>query len=173
MRKVLYILGELEDSDLQWMVDAGTLRQIEAGTAIIQEDVHLESTFIIVAGDLVVTRADKEIARLGAGEIVGDMSLLDSRPPVATVSAVGEATVFAIPQATLRSKLGSDTGFASRFYRALCIFLANRVSRMNQMVNDNAAPQSDSRNEMSPEMLENVALAGARFDWFLKRIRSS
>jgi CRP-like cAMP-binding protein len=174
MRKVLYILGELEDSDLQWMVDAGTLRQVAAGIAIIEEDVQLASTFIVVAGELAVSRGGTEIARLGSGEIVGDMSLLDSRPPVATVTAVEEATVFAIPQQTLRSKLASDTGFASRFYRALCIFLANRVSRMNLMVNAIAAPQSESDqlDEISPDTLENVALAGARFDWFLKRIRS-
>ena len=174
MRKVLYILGELEDSDLQWMVDAGTLRQVAAGTAIIQEDVPLASTFIVVAGELAVSRAGTEIARLGSGEIVGDMSLLDSRPPVATVTAVEEATVFAIPQQTLRSKLASDSGFAARFYRALCIFLANRVSRMNVMVNALVAPhsESDQMDEISPDTLENVALAGARFDWFLKRIRS-
>ncbi len=174
MRKVLYILGELEDSDLQWMVDAGTLRQVSPGTAIIEEDVPLFHTFIVVAGELAVTRGGTEIARLGSGEIVGDMSLLDSRPPVATVTAVEDATVFAIPQQTLRSKLAGDNGFAARFYRALCIFLANRVSRMNVMVNAIAAPQSESdqMDEISPDTLENVALAGARFDWFLKRIRS-
>ena len=174
MRKVLYILGELEDSDLQWMVDAGTLRQVASGTAIIEEDVPLFSTFIVVAGELAVSRGGAEIARLGSGEIVGDMSLLDSRPPVATVTAVDEATVFAIPQKSLRSKLASDSGFGSRFYRALCIFLANRVSRMNVMVNANAATRSEVNepDEISPDTLENVALAGARFDWFLKRIRS-
>ncbi len=175
MRKVLYILGELEDSDLQWMVDAGSLRQVAPGTAIIEEDVPLFHTFIVVAGELAVTRAGTEIARLGTGEIVGDMSLLDSRPPVATVSAVEEATVFAIPQKVLRSKLASDSKFAARFYRALCIFLANRVSRMNVMVNATAAPQGEVEepDEISPDTLENIALAGARFDWFLKRIRSS
>ena len=29
MRKVLYILGELEDSDLQWLLDAGTPASVE------------------------------------------------------------------------------------------------------------------------------------------------
>lgn len=174
MRKVLYILGELEDSDLQWMVDAGTLRQVAGGTAIIEEDVALDDTFIVVAGELAVSKGGMEIARLGAGEIVGDMSLLDSRPPVATVTAVDDATVFAIPQRKLRSKLSGDTEFAARFYRALCIFLANRVSRMNFMVNATAAPQGkvEEQKEISPDTLEHVALAGARFDWFLKRVKS-
>lgn len=173
MRKVLYILGELEDSDLQWMVDAGTLRQVAAGTSIIEEDVPTDCTFIVVAGELGVTRGGSEIASLGAGEIVGELSLLDSRPPVATVTAVEDSTVFAIPQRILRSKLASDSGFAARFYRALCIFLANRVSRMNVMVNTNAVPEEiDRADEISPDTLDNVALAGARFDWFLKRVRS-
>ena len=78
MRKVLYILGELEDSDLQWMVDAGTLRQVAAGTAIIEEDVALDSTFIVVAGELCWF---KGIATTSAPQI----SLASSFTPVAGV----------------------------------------------------------------------------------------
>jgi CRP/FNR family transcriptional regulator, cyclic AMP receptor protein len=39
---------------------------------------------------LVTAQAAGEIARLGVGEIVGEMSFVDSAPPSATVTAVGE-----------------------------------------------------------------------------------
>ena len=85
-----------------------------------------------------------------------------------------DATVFAIPQEALRSKLKTDTGFAARFYRALCIFLANRLSRTAVMANLNAKTPSevpeDPDEEISPDALETLALAGARFDWFLQRV---
>ena len=87
MRKVLYILGQLEDTDLQWIVDAGSLRSVDAGTEIIQEGVPLESLFIVVSGELTVAKGGQEIARLSIGEIVGDMSFVDGRPATAAVCA--------------------------------------------------------------------------------------
>jgi len=169
MRKMLYILGELEDSDLQWLLDAGSPRPVTGGEQIIREGSHNDELFIVVDGDLAVTRAGQEIAHLGAGEVVGDMSLLDSRPPTATVEASQDSIVHAIPQARLRSKLRSDSEFAARFYRALCIFLANRLS---QGGGPRTAADPGAEEEISPDVLEAVALAGARFDWFLQRVKS-
>jgi CRP-like cAMP-binding protein len=175
MRKVLYILGELEDTDLQWLVDAGKPQNVTAQSSIIREGSRNDDLFIVIDGELSVSKMDKELARLGSGEVVGDMSLLDSRPPTATVTALSNATVYAIPQSTLRTKLASDAEFASRFYRALCIFLANRLSRTDSMIGVGArvVPEEHEQeeDEISPDALENVSLAGARFDWFLQRVR--
>jgi CRP/FNR family cyclic AMP-dependent transcriptional regulator len=174
MRKILYILGELEDADLQWLIDAGTVRAIDAGTPVISEGDALDDLFIVIDGEFVVSTAGSELARLSSGEVMGEMSLLDSRPPNATVTAGRDSTVFSIPQAALRSKLAGDPGFAAHFYRAICTFLANRLGRTGQLVGA-TAPATQSGNsdgdELSPEALETVALAGARFDWFLQRVR--
>ena len=173
MRKVLYILGELEDSDLQWLLDAGASRAVASGAEIIREGAPLDDLFIVVAGELTVGKGGEEIARLGSGEVVGEMSLLDSRPPSATVTAVEEALVFAVPQRRLRSKLVQDAAFAARFYRALCTFLANRLSRTDAMLGRGARlPDEPEDGEITPDALSNVALAGARFDWFLQRVRN-
>ncbi len=176
MRKVLYILGELEDSDLQWLFDAGKPRYVTANTQIINEGSPLDSLFIVVDGKFRVERLGRELARLGAGEVVGDMSLLDSRPPSATVTALQDSMVFSIPQTRLQSKLQADTDFAARFYRALCIFLANRLARTDAMIGAGGKvgldEQAQEEDEISPDALGQVQLAGARFDWFLQRIRS-
>jgi CRP-like cAMP-binding protein len=178
MRKVLYILGELEDSDLQWLYDAGKPQWASAGAPIIGEGTPVDCLYIVVDGELGVSKAGRELARLGAGEVVGDMSLLDSRPSSATVTPIQDSLVFAIPQSRLRAKLGADAGFASRFYRSLCIFLANRLARTDAMVGAGGrVPLEESGlhedDEISPEALGNLALAGARFDWFLQRIRKA
>jgi len=176
MRKVLYILGELEDSDLQWILDAGTPFVVAANRDVITEGVDTEHVFILIDGELLVAKNGKELARLGAGEIVGEMSMLDSRPPSATVTALTDVTVFAVPKITLRTKLDKDSSFAARFYRALCVFLANRLGRSDQMIGAGARSASEilasEDDEISPDAMENVALAGARFDWFLQRVRS-
>jgi len=172
MRKVLYILGELEDSDLQWIYDAGNARSLSPGSELIREGVHQESLYIVVDGELAVRKGDVELARLGAGEVVGDMSLLDKRPPSATVVPLGDAVVFEIPHSKLNSKLRSDPHFGTRFYRALCIFLANRLSRTDAMIGSGGrvSQETDELDEISPDALGNVSLAGARFDWFLQQV---
>ena len=175
MRKVLYILGELEDSDLQWILDAGAPLVVAADHDVITEGVDLEHVFILIDGELVVMKNGHQLARLGAGEIVGEMSMLDSRPPSATVTAATTSTVFAVPRVALRAKLETDKGFAARFYRALCVFLANRLSRSDAMIGVGARSSSEmlesDEDEITPGALENMALAGARFDWFLQRVR--
>src|SRR5262249_52673748 len=48
-------------------------------------------------------------------------------PPSAPVAAVGESVVLALPKAVLQRRLADDMPFAARFYRALAIFLADRL----------------------------------------------
>jgi CRP-like cAMP-binding protein len=172
LRKVLYILGELQDSDLQWLFDSGRTRRVAGGTTLIREGVALSELFIVVEGKLTVTKGTRELARLGAGEVVGEMSLLDSQPPSATVRTEQESLVHAIPQERLRSKLRADPGFSARFHRALCLFLVHRLARTDALVALATAPQEDPRSdELAPEMLDSVVLAGARFEWFLQRAK--
>jgi CRP/FNR family cyclic AMP-dependent transcriptional regulator len=181
MRKVLYILGELEDSDLQWLLDAGVIRKIAPRTPIIEEGTRNESLFIVVDGEFSVMKNGVELARLGSGEVLGDMSLLDSRPPSATVTALQAGTVFVVPKVDLLLKLGRDPHFAARFYRALCIFLANRLTRTDAMIGrgpgtasrqpKEAQVEEHGLDEISPDALSAVALAGARFHWFLQEVR--
>ena len=178
MRKVLYILGELEDSDLQWLLDAGRPRRIQESEAIIREGEPLDELFIVLRGELIVAVGpeNKQIARLGPGEMVGEMSLLDSRPPSATVVARGDGSVFAVSQDELRRKLGSDAAFAARFYRAICIFVANRLNRATTMIGTGSTPNLEEHvreeDEISPDALDKIDLAGARFDWFRQRVHS-
>jgi CRP-like cAMP-binding protein len=183
MRKVLYVLGELEDSDLQWLLDAGRSRFTGPGEAIIREGQRLDELFIVLTGELAVrvgtggaTGGGTEVARLGPGEMIGDMSLLDSRPPNATVTTLGDARLYAISQDKLRAKLASDTAFAARFYRAICIFLANRLNRTTTLIGTGRTPSLDAEvredDEISPDALDKIDLAGARFDWFRQHLGS-
>jgi len=112
-----------------------------------------------------------EIARLGAGEMVGEMSFIDARPPSATVKAIKESLVLAIPRSQLVSKLAQDSDFASRFYRALAIFLSDRLRGMvGQHGYGKDQPAAEATDELDESVLDNLHLAGSRFDRILKRL---
>jgi len=174
MRKALYVLGILDDSDANWLATAGKVRWVNVGAVIIEQGVPVDSVFIVIDGQLQVYSGSVEIARLQAGEIVGEISFVDSRPPSASVKAVVDSQVLAIPKAALRSKLQKDLGFASRFYLSLATFLADRLRLADARLS--AGPKGveegtqEDLDELPVDMLENIALASARFDMIIKRL---
>ena len=178
MRKVLFILSELADADVDWFVDHGTRRTVQAGTVLIQEGRPLDVIYILLDGQLAVSLAaldGQTIAQLQSGEILGELSYLDSRPPSATVTAEQPSELLSISRADLTAKLEQDSQFAARFYKALGVFLASRLRKSQQRLgydsNKILDDDVDHEDELDPDLLENVALAGARFDWMLKRLR--
>jgi CRP-like cAMP-binding protein len=135
---------------------------------------------VLLDGQLAVSiggSQGKEVARLQSGEILGELSFLDSRPPSATVTALTEISVLSIPRSLLSVKLEEDLGFAARFYRALGIFLASRLRRTQKTLGYESErildDESEHEDELDPELLDNVALAGARFDWMMRRLRGA
>jgi CRP/FNR family transcriptional regulator, cyclic AMP receptor protein len=177
MRKVLYILGQLDDEDIEWMLTAGTRDHVSAGATLIREGQAVDAVYIVLEGALsVTTKANqgKEVAKLGAGEIIGEISFVDSRPPSATVVSTQESLVFRLDQARLSERLDTDTAFAARFYKALAVFLAGRLrsttSRLGYSSGQSLDEGAEYEDELDLNVLDNVHLAGARFDRMVKRL---
>lgn len=179
MKKVFFLLGELDDDDIDWMVATGRRDEVVAGTVLIQEGKPIDTLHILLEGTLSVSVAaleGKTIARLTSGAVVGEMSFADARPPSATVQAVENSLVLSIPRAYLIEKLQEDLGFASRFYRAIAIFMSTRLRgtvRYLGYAKDQLLSEDTGSEDLSPEITDNVPLAKARFDWLLRRMRSS
>jgi len=177
MRKVLFILGQLSDTDVEWMLSAGRKEKISAGSVLIVEGKPVDSVYLVLDGKLsvfVAAMGDRELAVLGSGEIVGEMSFVDSRPPSASVKALEETTLLSIPRSALALKLEKDVGFASRFYHALALFLSDRlrstVSRLGFGRDTGLDEAAEYEDELDPLILDTVHLAGSRFDRILKRL---
>jgi CRP/FNR family transcriptional regulator, cyclic AMP receptor protein len=183
MRKVLFLFGQLNDDDVEWMLGAGAKRFLSAGATLIEQGVPVDAVFILLEGRLGVwlkgrRGSEREIARLNAGEIVGEMSFVDARPPSATVRAVEDSTVFALPKSVLTAKLAADQGFAARFYRALAIYLSTTVRERHRALGYGSAPaeaegEEEDADELDANVLDGVYLAGERFDRMVKRVMVS
>jgi CRP/FNR family transcriptional regulator, cyclic AMP receptor protein len=170
MRKVLYIFGLLTDADIEWMAMHGTRRQLRNGDILIDEGGRSDALIVLLEGELEASAEGYgTIARMGAGEIVGEMSLVDSAPPSATITARGDGLALFLDKRTLLDKLDRDEGFGARFYRALAVFLADRLRATRQPT---AAPLSDgpalSRDELDIGIMDNVTAAGERYNRMLR-----
>jgi CRP-like cAMP-binding protein len=60
---------------------------LRAGSELMREGTSGRECFVIAEGEAVVRIRGREVARLGPGDIVGEMALLDLRPRSATVVA--------------------------------------------------------------------------------------
>jgi CRP/FNR family transcriptional regulator, cyclic AMP receptor protein len=173
MRKALYFLGILNDSDIDWLVAAGNRREIDAGKTLIEEGRAIDSLYLVIDGAFSVRTAatgGREVARLNSGEVMGEMSFVDQAPPSATVTALESSFVLDVPRRRLNARLAEEAGFAGRFYRALSMFLAARLRTTNAALAGNTA---GDQGEMDFDSLDNVSMAGARFDWIQRRLRSA
>jgi CRP/FNR family transcriptional regulator, cyclic AMP receptor protein len=177
MKKILFILGELADSDLDWLLYVGRKEPIAAGTTLIQEGFPIDTLYIVLSGSLRVTveSIGQEIARLDSGDIVGEISFLDARPPMATVRAATDSLVFSIPQAQLQQKLQSDSGFAARFYRAIALFMADRLRQTVALLGYGEQVEFNSPlqlvHDLSPTVVEHLPMARQRLTTLVKRLR--
>ena len=180
MRKALILLGILDDSDVEWMIRVGVKRQVGAGGQLIREREPLASFYVVLDGAFAITAvatADKRIATLYPGEILGEMSFVDSRPPSATVTADLDSMVLDIPRTALSERLSDDIGFNARFHRSLAIFLAQRLRDTVATLGYGKAVQLEESveddDEIPLDLLDSLSIAGRRFGILQERTRTS
>ena len=79
------------------------------------------------------------------------MSFVETRLPSASVAAIEAGRVLAVPRGTILAAFADDTAFAARFYKALAIFLSDRLRGTG---NDG---------ELDEGILDTIHQAGDRF----------
>jgi CRP/FNR family transcriptional regulator, cyclic AMP receptor protein len=157
MKKILFMLGELDEVDIEWLLYVGTKEKLPAGTKLIQEGFPVDALYVVLSGTLGVAIEalnNKPIAELSSGEIVGEISFLDARPPLATVTAIKDA---------------------ARFYQAIALFMADRLRTTVALLGYGYEEFPDSPLELvrdlSPTVVEHLPRARQRLELLIKRLR--
>lgn len=87
--------------------------EIPAHGVIIEEGSHSEEMYVVVEGQLLVTKStpdrEVELARLGPGEVVGEIALLDQAPRTATVRTAEASLLIKVPVAAFEALLRDPT----------------------------------------------------------------
>ena len=176
MQKVLYLFGELNDDDLDWIVTHGAIERIAPETVLIQEGEPSNFLYIIFEGSVVasvtVLGSSKEVATLGRGEVFGEMSFVDGYPPSATIETIEPSVVLSLSRQELATRLNQDIGFSARFYRAIALFLSSRLRGVLTEF-DLGKTLNSSSAEMPPAIESDLSLAQSRFDWLLRRAQNA
>ena len=176
MRKVLYLMGILTDLDVQWLANKGIKSVFEAGAVLIEQGKPVQQLYIVLDGRLSVEIGNGvKIATLLAGEVIGEISFVDSRPPLASVIAQTRTMVLGIEKAQLKQKLDADGHFGARFYQAVALFLADRLRTTTDRLGY-GVPTGDPEDESDPDELDTnlmqaVSMANVRFDFLIRSVK--
>lgn len=178
MRRVLYMLGQLSDENIEWMITRGKKKHAPVGTVLIEEGKSSDVVYIVLDGMLGVFiksgGRDQQIATRGSGEILGEMSFVDDSPPTATVRTVEDSVLFVLPKSDLAHKLETDRDFAARFYKGIAISLSYRLresmEKSGPSQRQSTGGDIDELEELDPALLDSVYLAGMRFDRIVRRM---
>ena len=156
MRKALYILGELDDGDIGWLARNGRTRTLAAGEQLITAGREVRDLYFVTEGELAVTTpTGSRLSTMAIGDVVGEMSFVEKRLPSASVTAVDPSQILAVPREALLAVFEQDPGFAARFYRALAIFLSDRLRT--------ATAEGGAGDELDEGLLDTLHQAGDRF----------
>jgi CRP/FNR family cyclic AMP-dependent transcriptional regulator len=92
------LFSSCSTKDLEKIAKAGDEVTLSAGTVIVDQGQTGREAFVIISGSATVKRNGKKVATLGAGSVVGELSLLDHGPRTATVVADTDCTMLVISQ---------------------------------------------------------------------------
>lgn len=160
MRNSLYILSQLDDTDILWLARVGTATDLADGASLISAGTPPSNLYIITDGTLDVNLPDgTSVAQRTIGDVLGEMSLLEKRPPATNVVALGPVRLLAVPLQTIRQELDQRPEFAGRFYKALALFLSDRL-REATTARDSSGRKASI--ELDETMLDSVHVAGDR-----------
>lgn len=111
---------------------------IDANAMIIDQNALGDALYVIVKGEAVVTREaggaeqgqhirHEEIGRLRAGELFGEMSLIDDLLTSARVSAATPMRLLKLPRDKFEQLLNANDKLAVKVYRSFCRTLSERL----------------------------------------------
>lgn len=125
-------------------------RQVPAGMVLFEEGSFGYTMYLIVAGQLqvskrVVAGADKVLTILGAGQYVGEMSLLSGAQRSATVKAIRDAEVIEIDQDAFMQLLQDEPQVGLEIMRQLAHRVQETTEEMILTALELALAQRDSQ----------------------------
>jgi len=188
LRKVLLVFSILTDRDISWAIANGTSQKVTPGTTLIEQGKPVPAVYILLEGNLGIYislsdnggNREKQVANSFKGEILGEMSFVETGMASATVKAAEKSWILAIDQPKLAAKLEQDRGFAARFYRAIAIVLSNRwrdrlfrrgFATLESEPSDLLSEDIEAEDELDLDVIDGTAIAGTRFDWMIRQLR--
>jgi AAA family ATP:ADP antiporter len=118
------LFAALPPQDLQPIAEVAEEHLFAEGDLIAAEGEPGDTTYVIVDGEVDVVSGDRMLAIRGTGDVIGEMSVISSRPRVASLRAKSDVRVLEIHKPAFEAILRERSETALALMRVLCERLA-------------------------------------------------
>jgi CRP/FNR family transcriptional regulator, cyclic AMP receptor protein len=91
--RFLGTFADATDEELRGLVEAGYVVSVPRGWSLIWDRTPADKAYVVLSGEVEVRRDGEVIARLGAGDVIGELAILRRQLRSATVVATTPLTV--------------------------------------------------------------------------------
>jgi CRP/FNR family cyclic AMP-dependent transcriptional regulator len=129
------LFSQLEGDELERFSRVAVPRSFPSGTRVFHEGDHSDACYIVRTGSFRVTREHPDgraitLANLGRGDIFGELAMLDGEVRSASVEALEDGELLALPGADVRSLLARHPEITVKLVAAL----VGRLRRANERI---------------------------------------
>jgi CRP/FNR family cyclic AMP-dependent transcriptional regulator len=129
------LFAELETEELDRISRVAVPRSFPKGTRVFHEGDHSDACYIVRSGSFRVTREHSDgraitLANLGPGDIFGELAMLDGEVRSASVEALGDGELLALPGADVRRLLARHPEITVKLVAAL----VRRLRQANERI---------------------------------------
>ncbi|MBX3095505.1 MAG: cyclic nucleotide-binding domain-containing protein [Fimbriimonadaceae bacterium] len=139
-----YLATGLTDEQLNTIGALAQVQNFNSGHVIARCGDAAEEMFVILSGEVRVTTHDGDaLGEIKAGNIVGEIALVDARPRAANVVCVGAVTVGAFNLKQLRGAMMKDKELGIIVMANIASVLAQRLRHADAMIDQLADKTQD------------------------------
>ena len=109
----------LSKRDLEFLASRIDEVTLKPDQTVIREGQPTDAFFILISGNVNVTRSGKPAARLGPGEFFGEIGMLDQGPATATVITDSPVDAMVLSHAQFRDAIKGNDGLAMQVIAAM------------------------------------------------------
>jgi CRP/FNR family transcriptional regulator, cyclic AMP receptor protein len=129
------LFSELSREDLEEISRVAVPRSYPKGVRVFHEGDRSDACYIVRSGDLRVTREHPDgraiaLATLGPGDFFGELAMLDGEARSASVEALSESELLALPAADVRRLLRGSSEITVK----LVVALTRRLREANERI---------------------------------------
>lgn len=126
------LFSGMKDKQLKSILESGKQQSYPEGNVIVGEGESGVGFYLILDGGVEVKRKGRAMAKLGAGNFFGEMSLLDSNPRSSDVVAVAPTTCLVLSSWEFQALVESHNEIAMNLLKTLI----HRLRESNKALSD-------------------------------------
>lgn len=144
------VFRDLGERELEAVLLCLRVRACAAGTWVFREGEPGASMLLVVEGALAATVRDRvgverEINRMGPGEVVGEMAFLDPAPRSASIRALSVTTYYELDEDGMETLRVNSPSAAAALSWAVIRDVTRRLRRIDQLIEAELARRPDGR----------------------------